>query len=96
MTLPKFLQPFLASYDLKSLDLKDDKKLIITEILNKGDDEALRWLGKNYSQKEIKKVISSPTRGMWMKSVLSYWSKIFNVKLDKRVFSKAIINLNRF
>lgn len=96
MALPKFLQPYLASYDLKNLDLKHDKKLIITEVLNKGDDKALRWLGRNYFQKEIKKLISSPTRGMWMKSVLSYWSKIFNVKLDKGVFTKAIINLNRF
>lgn len=94
MALPKFLQPYLASYNLKALNKEQDKELIITQVLNRGDDEALRWLGKTYSQKQIKKTISSPTPGVWMKSVLSYWLKIFNLKLNKRVFNRAIINLN--
>lgn len=94
MALPKFLQPYLASYDLKSLDLNRDKDLIITEILNKGDEQALSWLGRNYSQKDIRKVLSFPTKGMWMKSVLSYWLKIFNLKLKRGIFNKAIIRLN--
>lgn len=94
MALPKFLQPYLASYDLKALNKEEDKELIVTQVLNRGDDEALRWLGKTYSQKEIRETISSPTRGVWMKSVLSYWLKIFNLKLDKRTFNRAIINLN--
>lgn len=96
MAIPIFLQPCFPSYDLKSLDKERDKKLIITQILNHGIDRDIRWLGKNYSQKEIKKAISSPTRGMWMKSVLSYWLKIFNLKLSKKTLDKAIINLNRF
>ncbi|MBL7150503.1 hypothetical protein ISS86_01080 [Candidatus Microgenomates bacterium] len=91
--VPKFLQPYLASYDLTELDIKRDKELIITEILNKGNDKALRWLGKVYSQKEIKKVISSPVRGMWLKNILSYWQKIFNIKLDKKIFKEAILDL---
>lgn len=94
MALPKFLQPYLASYDLRSLNIKSDKNLIITEVLNKGDDKALSWLGKTYSQKEIKKVIAAPTRGMWMKSILSYWLKIFNLKIPRKVFDRAIIDLN--
>ena len=52
MALPKFLQPCLASYDLSKMDKKLDKKTIITEILNKGDDVAVRWLGKNYTQEQ--------------------------------------------
>src|SRR3972149_1171276 len=40
MALPSFLQGCLASYDLKKIDEKRDKKIIITEILNKGDDIA--------------------------------------------------------
>ena len=94
MRLPKFLQPYLASYDLKNLDLKKDKELIITEILNKGDDKALIWLGKNYAVDEIKKVVSAPKRGMWLKGVLSYWLKIFNIDLPRNIFEKAIIDLN--
>lgn len=96
MALPKFLQPYLAGYDLRYLDLEKDKELIITQILNRGDDEVLRWLGKNYSPKEIRQVVSSPTRGMWLRSILNYWLKIFGLKLDKKVFNQAIIDLNKF
>jgi len=38
MSLPKFLEPFLPSYDISQMDLKnpDDKKLIIEAVLNQG------------------------------------------------------------
>jgi CRISPR/Cas system endoribonuclease Cas6 (RAMP superfamily) len=94
MALPKFLQPYLASYDLSKLDIKGDKKLIITEVLNKGNYQALRWLGKTYSQKEIKKVVSSPTRGMWMRSILDYWLKYFDIKIPKFTYELAILSLD--
>lgn len=96
MALPRFLKPCFPSYDLKSLDLKKDRDLIITEILNKGDERMLSWVGKNYSVKEVKQVVSSPSKGMWMKSILSYWLKIFNLELDKKIFDKAVIDLNKF
>lgn len=96
MALPKFLQPYLAGYDLRYLDSEKDRELIITQILNRGDDEALRWLSRNYSRNEIKQVVFSPTRGMWLRSILSYWLKIFGLKLDKKVFNQAIIDLNKF
>lgn len=93
MTIPKFLQPCLASYDLAKLDIKHDKKLIITQVLNKGNYQALRWLGKTYSQREIKKTVASPTPGMWLKSTLLYWLKILNIKLPKKIFDRAVLNL---
>lgn len=94
MALPQFLQPYLASYDLRYLDKNQDKKLVITEILNKGGEWALGWLGKNYSQAEIKKAVSSPTRGMWMKSTLDYWLKYFNIKIPKFNYELAILSLD--
>lgn len=94
--LPSFLQSCLPSYELESLEVKRDKKLIITQVLNYGDDKALRWLGKNYSAQQIKEVVFLPTRGMWAKSVLSYWLRIFNLRLPEKLFNKAIIDLNRF
>ena len=94
MALPSFLQGCLASYDLKKIDEKRDKKIIITEILNKGDDIAIRWLGQNYTQNEIKEAVRSPIRGMWLSSVLRYWLAIFDIKIPQDVFQKATINLN--
>lgn len=94
MALPNFLQPYLASYDLRSLDPKRDGDLIITQVLNRGDDEAVRWLGENYFQKEIKQVISSPTRGMWMRSVLDYWLKCLGIKIPKFTYELALFSFD--
>ena len=94
MALPNFLQPCLASYDLSKMDKDRNKEIIITEILNKGDGKDLEWLCKTYTQKEIKEVISSPIRGMWLSEVLAYWLKIFDLKLPEDVFKRAVINLS--
>lgn len=94
MALPIFLQPCLASYNLKHLNKKHDRQIIITEILNKGDDVAIKWLGKNYTLEEIKKVVASPTRGMWFPGILDYWLKILDVKVPKGVSERATINLS--
>lgn len=94
MSLPKYLAPYLASYDLEMLDLKKNKEIIITEILNKGDSQALKWLIKNYPEKDIKNTISNPINGSWFKSVLKYWLRIFTINLSPSQFNKAIINFN--
>jgi len=94
MTIPSYLKSSLASYNVSKLDIIRDKDLIITEVLNKGDENALMWIVNNYSKNDIKQVISSPIRGLWLKKTLRYWLKIFDVKLDKKVFSHSILNLN--
>lgn len=94
MSVPSFLQTYLASYDLSGLDVKIDKNLIITEILNKGNKEAYSWLYENYSKSDIQEVISKPTRGMWLKGILQYWLKMFNLTLNKHQFEKAELNIN--
>lgn len=93
MALPKFLQPYLASYDLKRLDVDEDKKLIITELLNKGDNLALDWISQNYSKEEIKSAVLNPIRGFWLKNVLHYWLFIFSIRMSKQNINKAVINL---
>lgn len=93
MALPKFLQPCLPSYDLGQLDIKKDRVLIITSILNQGDYQALKWLSKNYSKKEITNVIKNPVRGMWYEWILKYWLMIFGLKLPNKTYQAAIIRL---
>jgi hypothetical protein len=72
------------------MDLEKDKKEIITQVLNYGTWEDLKWLFKVYSEKEIKEVIKNPRRGVWFRKVLNFWTKIFNIKLKKDVFERAI------
>ncbi|KKP46512.1 MAG: hypothetical protein UR39_C0010G0023 [Candidatus Woesebacteria bacterium GW2011_GWA1_33_30] len=96
MSIPKFLQTYLASYDLSKMDIQRDKDIIITEILNKGDGKALDWLVKSYKRNEIKEIVSKPVRGSWMRSVLDYWIKVFDLDIPKLVYNKSIINLNPY
>ena len=93
MALPKFLQPCLASYNLGQLNIKRDKILIITSVLNQGGYRTLKWLTKTYGQKEIKSVVRDPVRGMWYEWILKYWLKIFGAKLPNQIYQKAIIKL---
>ncbi|MBI2611581.1 hypothetical protein HYW54_02425 [Candidatus Gottesmanbacteria bacterium] len=91
--LPSFLQSSLPSYDLSLLNIEEDKKLIITSILNEGDFQALQWLAKTYSKKDIKNVIQNPTRGSWYEWILKYWLMILDINLDHAILKKAIIKL---
>lgn len=96
MPLPKFLEPFLPSYDISKMDLKDayDKKLIIEAVLNRGTMKEIKWLFKTYSVREIKNVLRNPRRGCWDARVLNYWTKIFDIKIHPIIYEMAIINLN--
>ena len=76
MSIPKFLQTYLASYDLSK--------------------KALDWLVKSYKRNEIKEIVSKPVRGSWMRSVLDYWIKVFDLDIPKLVYNKSIINLNPY
>ena len=94
MALPKFLQTYFPGYDLSVLDIKRDKKMIITNVLNRGDSEAVIWLSKNYTISEIKKVVRNPSRGTWLRSNLLYWEKILDLDIPKETFELAIIDFN--
>lgn len=98
MALPRFLQPYLPSYNLGKLDLENSsvRKEIATQILNSGDDQVLSWLFKNFSLGEIKNYLRSPQKGMWFKRALGYWSKIFNLKIPRSKFNQAIFNLDPY
>jgi hypothetical protein len=59
MSLPKFLQPYLPSYNIEELSLESPsvRRELVNQILNAGDDQAVRWLFKNFSWKKAKEKI---------------------------------------
>jgi len=87
------LQGVLWSYDVRDLDLKKDREYIITQVLNYGTWEDLKLLYKLYSEKEIKEVVKNPRRGVWFEKVLNFWVLMFNIRLKKEVWEKAIFSL---
>jgi hypothetical protein len=80
IVLPSFVKPYLWSYDLENLDDKEDKKRIITNVLNLGTKEATDWVINKFGREEIENTIENPLRGEWDKKSLNFWSLIFNVQ----------------
>jgi hypothetical protein len=88
--VPKQFQRVLWSYDVNKMDLEEDKKEIITQVLNYGTWEDLKLLYRLYPEREIKEIVKNPRRGVWFKKVLNFWTTIFNIKLKREVWEKAI------
>ena len=78
--IPKYIHPFLWSYNIKKLDLRLNKKRIITNVLNLGTVRATDWLFKIYNKEEIKKAIINPLPGEWNKKSLDFWGLVLDVK----------------
>jgi len=93
--IPKKMKWLFWSYDINSLDLNKDKNYIITQTLNYGTWEDIQWLFRIYSEKEIVKIIKNPPRSQWFEKVLNFWLTIFDIKLKKNIYQKALINLQK-
>ena len=93
--IPKKMKWLFWSYNIDSLDLRKDKDYIIVQTLNYGTWEDVKWLFRVYSEKEVIKVIKTPSRGLWFEKVLNFWLKIFDIKLKKNIYQKALISFHR-
>jgi len=94
--VPKQFQTVLWSYDVMELDLKRNQREVITQVLNYGTWDDLKLLYKLYSEKDIKNVVKNPRRGVWFEKVLNFWTLMFNIRLKKDIWQKAIFSLNPF
>lgn len=92
MTLPEKLKPYFPSHDLSDLDREADQRLIITNILNFGDTEAIAWLLVTYERADLIDAIRNPTRGSWTERSLNYWRLIFDVELDRVKAERALMD----
>ncbi len=77
--IPKFVAPFLWSYDIKKLDTQTHRQLIIYNILNFGSKRSTDWLFSVYSNNDIQEVLSTTPESVWSKKSLALWSFIFGV-----------------
>ncbi|MEW6089200.1 MAG: hypothetical protein AB1498_12945 [bacterium] len=92
--IPEFIAPCLWSYNIKKLGTQEDKELIITQVLNYGDEKRIKWLYSVYTEKDIKEVVSHPRRGLWFDRVLNFWEKMLDIRIPKKIRQKAIFNIN--
>ena len=79
--IPKFVRPYLWSYNISKLDFEKDKKRIITNILNYGNKEATDWLFSTFGRKDICDAVEKPIPGEWNRKSINFWSLILGVKI---------------
>ena len=82
--IPNFVRPYLWSYDISALDLKQHKKTIIFQILNLGSKKATDWLFSSYDKEEIKKIANTVPQTQWNKKSLRLWSVVLGIAPSKR------------
>jgi hypothetical protein len=80
--IPQYIKPFLWSYDTADLDIVNDKKRIITNILNLGTKKATDWVFSTYSKEDIEKSLLDQYKGEWNKKSLNYWALILGVDIS--------------
>jgi hypothetical protein len=81
MEIPQSVKNCLWSYDLNELDLNLHKKLIVLNILNYGNTEAVIWLSSKYPMDEIKDIFKDTYQSMWLKKSLNFWQIIFDTPI---------------
>jgi len=92
--LPRSFHAALWSYDISKIDPARDKKDIITQVLNYGDWHDIKRLFKLYSEREIKEVVKTPRKGVWLEKVLHFWCTTLNIKLKQETYHKAIFSIH--
>jgi len=92
--IPKFVTYCFPSYNIKKLNLQQDKQLIIERVLNYGDWRCVTWILKIYGDQDIINVIKQPSKGVWFEKVLNFWLTLYSEHLKKDNYKKALFNIN--
>jgi hypothetical protein len=92
--LPAVVRSTLWSYDIAGIDPRRDRELVITQVLNYGNWNGVRWLQRTYGASELRRVVKRPRRGMWWPRTLNYWLTILDTSIPKPVFDRAIIRMD--
>ncbi len=80
---PPFLRPFFWDVDFCSLQWNRDRRFIVSRILSKGDDAAIRWMRKVVGERSLRTYVREGLR------VLSprqdrYWRLVLGLSPRKR------------
>ncbi len=72
------LKKYFWDVDFNALDVKKNAKYILERILDLGDEEAVKWMQKTFSKKDILNALKN-NRKISKKS-LNFWNLVFENK----------------
>jgi hypothetical protein len=92
--LPEFLKKYFWEIDFEKLDLEKRRPYVLKRILEYGDEEAVAWMWKNFTEDEIKNILYN-YRGLSLKSA-NFWAVIVGAKKeDVKCLNKSLRELRR-
>lgn len=66
------------------------KKVLITQIFNRGDVKDIRWVFRNYPKSVLKDCVQNPLRGVWDEKSLNLFTGLFKTRLPKKTREAAL------
>ena len=78
--LPKSVKNVLWSYNVDKIDCDLHKKLIISQVLNFGTEDATDWLFRTYLFEEIRRTAEQIPIGQWDRKSLALWMLYLGIK----------------
>ncbi|KKP68444.1 MAG: hypothetical protein UR68_C0016G0004 [Candidatus Roizmanbacteria bacterium GW2011_GWA2_35_19] len=82
---PQSVKAVLWSYDLNTIEVQKDKKILISQVLNFGSEEAIKWLFKQYSFEVVEQIANTIPLFQWNKKSLSLWKIILSINPKNRI-----------
>ena len=79
--LPQFLKEYFWDVEFEKIDLEKRRVYVLRRILDYGDETAVSWLRKNFTESEIKNILLK-FRGLSLKSA-NFWAVILDVSKRK-------------
>lgn len=75
--LPAFLEPYFWDVDFNEINAEQSAPYVVHRILDKGNDQAIRWMFKTYDKNLIKEVITK-RRGFSPKTA-NFWADLLDI-----------------
>lgn len=84
--LPKKVRQFFWSYDTQKMNVKDDSRIIVFNILNYGNISSIKWLFGIYPEREIIDNANHFPETSWDKKSLNFWKLKLGISPKKTRF----------
>lgn len=83
--LPQSVKAVLWSYKLDRIEVQKHKKIIISQVLNFGSEEAIKWMFKQYGFALVAKIANTIPLFQWNKKSLALWSIVLSINPKERI-----------
>lgn len=81
LSLPKYLKPFFWDVDFDRLSVRKSRRFIIARLMEHGDDLAVSFLLKTYSQEDMATVVRQ-SRSLSQRS-RNFWKVLLNLEHEE-------------